>query len=157
MSFSLTGFTNPTSQDTAYFEWASFAIVDGTTYPIDEYTLLGVEFASGTCTFDDAFPTDGDNRIYAIPENYTFNATCDFEIGTDYTLELVFPDDFTIKDDYRCTLGGLEDWSLNTRYICDSNWETKTITILNFASDPIQSEKMFDWTVDNIINPGTFG
>lgn len=98
-------------------------------------------------------PTD-DNRIYAIPTNYTITAYCDHNIPTDYSLKLVFPSDYHVITTNRCIIGSFT--SLNSRYVCEADGDENSITLLDFSTEIIGATAEFTFTVNSIINPGTY-
>ena len=105
-------------------DFESYAALDTGDFIIDR--LIGgltIEATQGFCTIEDIYPTD-DDRIYAIPGNYTVTMECVSEIEPLHGLRLTFPEEFYIVQDSRCTVG-----LANTRYICNAFNITNTIEI----------------------------
>lgn len=97
------------------------------------------------------YPTDGNDMIYGIPENYTVNVTCNNEIAIDYKLYLQFSEEWYIIENFRCIVGtNVSDYS------CYSNNLDQDILIEDFTDDVLPALEQFSFTIEAIRNPGVF-
>lgn len=155
LKFSLTGFTNPASSSSAVFNWADFITISGVTKKIDTATMSGIvtDVAQGVCLIKVIKPTDN-ILIYGIPGNYTVTAWCDHDITTTDTLKIVFPAAYTVVDNNRCILGGLVEQY--PYYNCIADAAENSITLVHMTTNFIPKQAWFTFTIDSLINPGTY-
>lgn len=160
--FDVQGWTNADSGNTLYFEFNSYADVDGTGintgYLIDTYDKLGVKAVPGSCKVLAVLPNDT-YAIYATPSNYTVTVECDHEIFTTYGMRLTFPSDYYVWPNGGCTVGafnGTLEGEVSAIYGCVANNETNTIEITAYSEIYIPELTEFTFTVDSIRNPGTW-
>ena len=72
LTFSLTGWTNPSDTATYEFSLATFFNDGSNLKGIENFTGLELGAADGACYVQYANVTDGDTRIYATPYGYSF-------------------------------------------------------------------------------------
>ena len=54
-------------------------------------TGFEISVVDGVCVISLVNVTDGDNRIWVEPANYTFQMICDHDLQTDYGLRVTAP------------------------------------------------------------------
>jgi hypothetical protein len=77
-------------------DFKTFSALSNGDYIIDQ--LIGgltIKATQGFCTVEEIYPTD-DNRIYAIPGNYTVSMSCVSTIEPLHGVRLKFPEEFYI-------------------------------------------------------------
>ena len=96
ITFDISGFTNPSTSDPVTIDFQTYAALSNGNYIIDQ--LIGdleIKATQGFCTVNEIFPTD-DNRIYAIPGNYTVDMSCVSTIEPLHGVRLTFPEEFYV-------------------------------------------------------------
>ena len=107
---------------------------------------------AGTCDVTLVNVTDGDNRIWVEPKNYTIIMTCSHDLLADYGIRITPPSDFLLVDRARCVFG-----KYNTRYSCIVYAADGYIEAYSFTSQTISAETTIHFTVDSIRNPSVEG
>ena len=153
--FDITGWTNPSDTSTQDFSLATYFDNGSTLYGIENFTGLELGAADGACYVQYANVTDADTRIYAQPYGYSFQMWCTHDLSTDMGLQVIFPSDYIVMDRSSCTFF-LEGYTYS-RYICATYASTNTIQVTSFLGADIAAETVIYFTVDSVINPGTFG
>ena len=79
--------------------------------------------------------------------------SCNHAIDKDYSIKVVLPSDYIVKD-YSCafTLKGADS---NSRYFCRTQAKLNTLNVSNFVTKTIPAQTDIIFTLDSIINPGT--
>ena len=75
--FKIEGFTNPATSEPAYFQFTSYATLDGDVYMIDQLSDFYIEAELGECTISKFYPTDGNYMIYGVAQSWTVTMTCE--------------------------------------------------------------------------------
>ena len=76
---------------------------------------------------------------------------CNHAVETDYGIRIVFPADYDLIDRSSCSFTGYA-----TRYYCQILADTNTLEVRQFTDDIIEAKDIINFTIDSIINPGTF-
>jgi len=119
---------------------------------IDQITTLTIVATQGICEVYEFFPTDENNYIYGIPNNYTMTLECNHDVEPDYGLKILLPkDDWYVIDNNRCTVG-----LMNNRYSCEANNTLGQVLIRDYTDVVIKAKNKFTLTFDSIMNPGHF-
>ena len=84
---------------------------------------MSIKAILGICSVTKIAPTD-DNRIYALPKNYTITMSSVTPINPTDGVRILFPKDFYVIPNSRCVVG-----LQNSRYICNSYNVTNSIEI----------------------------
>lgn len=92
LTFSILGWTNPSSTETFSFEMKTIWTESATDYEIDHFTGMELSVVEGECNISLVNVTDGDNRIWVEPKNYTFIMTCNHDIIVDYGIKITLPE-----------------------------------------------------------------
>jgi hypothetical protein len=103
--FTLEGFTNPATADSAYFIFTSYAELDSGDYMIDRISSMYIKAEQGECTITEMYPTDDNYMIYGVPESWTFTMSCEHDMSTDYGIRMTFPSDFYVIETSSCEMG----------------------------------------------------
>jgi hypothetical protein len=131
--FTIKGFTNPSTADTAYFVFTSYTVLSGGTYMIDQINTLGITAVQGTCSITNFAPTDGNYKIYGLASSWTATLSCEHVLATNYGVRITLPTDFYVIETSKCAVGGQ-----NALYTCSTSNSAGTITIMNFLSTQLE-------------------
>ena len=158
ISFSLKGWTNPSTTTKQTFTIASMWEEGVSTYQIDEDASgAWLQAVEGICEIRDMYPTDENTMIMDTPRNYTVQMWCIHQIDPSYGIQLLFPsgsEDWIIMDTSRCEVDGA---LFTSRYSCNGYNETNKVEIFSFIDTVIPASTLFEFVIaDAIINPLTF-
>lgn len=121
-------------------------------YPIDTFSGFEISSVAGTCEITLVNVTDGDNRIWVEPKNYTIIMTCSHDLLADYGIRITPPAEFLLVDRARCVFG-----KYNTRYSCIVYADEGYLEAYSFSSTTISAETTIHFTIDSIRNPSVEG
>lgn len=103
------------------------------------------------CTVQEVSVVGDDRRIFA-ENSYEFKVWCSHAVKTTYGLKIVFPIEFIVMNRSSCKFTGYSE-----RYNCQLFPDTNTIEIRDFTANEIPAKQLITFTVDSVLNPGTFG
>ena len=98
--------------------------------------------------------TDGDTRIYGSPSGYSFHIACDNPIDSTMGLQIIFPAaNYIVKNRSSCSfiMNGA------SRYDCTTYALDNKIVVKDITTTTITARTLIEFTIDSIINPGTYG
>lgn len=151
VTFEITGWTNPVDADDYEFTIYTNFVESSVSYGVETITGFTISASEGICYVQQIYVTDSDTRIYGEPASYSFQAWCNHAIESDYGIKVTFPDDYVVMDRSSCEFTGYE-----SRYYCRTYYETNSIEVFSFTDDTIDAQTVLYFTLDSIINPGTF-
>ena len=150
--FSITGFTNPSDTDAAYFVWTSYTVLSTGTFMIDQISGMSISATKAVCTVYSFYPTDGNTRIYGVASNWTATLLCNNAITSEMGLRVTLPSDFYVIQNSSCTIG-----LQNTGYTCNADSASGTITIFSFTKKTIKLQTKFSISFNSFRNPAVTG
>ena len=149
--FTITGWQNPNDSSTHDF-YVETSFLDSATYrSIEYFSGLQITAKQGLCQVQSASITDGDTRIYAQASSYTFIMWCNHAIETDYGIRIVWPSDYIVMDRSSCAFTGY-----SSRYYCQIFASDNMLEVREFTDATIDAQTLITFTIDSVINPGTF-